>query len=117
MYLSLAESLWNHAAGSDDAWNFGPHEEDAQPVSWIVQNISRLWGNGAQWEFDQGTHPHEAGILKLDASKARSKLGWVPRMRLSQALEWVVEWYKAYEAKKDMREITLSQIARYEEIQ
>jgi CDP-glucose 4,6-dehydratase len=114
-YLMLAESLWNHTAGSDDAWNFGPYEEDAQPVSWIVQNIAQLWGNGARWEMDQGTHPHEAGILKLDASKAKSRLGWTPRMRLPQALEWVVEWYKAYGAKKDMREITLRQIDRYEQ--
>ena len=78
--------------------------------------MSQLWGNGARWEHDQGTHPHEAGLLKLDTSKARLRLGWTPKMRLSQALEWVVEWYQAYEANEDMREVTLGQISRYEEI-
>jgi CDP-glucose 4,6-dehydratase len=116
-YLQLAERLWSHDAGSDEAWNFGPCEEDAMPVSSIVQGLSNLWGKGAHWEFDQGNHPHEAALLKLDASKARVRLGWTPKMRLSQALDWVVEWYKAFEAEEDMREITLRQISRYEEIQ
>lgn len=115
-YLVLAEHLWNHGLEFAEGWNFGPHEEDTQPVSWIVQNISTLWGNGACWELDRGGHPHEAKILKLDISKARTKLGWSPKMRLTQAVEWVVEWYKAYQEKKDLREITQAQIARYENL-
>lgn len=115
-YLLLAEHLWNHGLEFAEGWNFGPHEDDAQPVSWIVRNISTLWGDGASWEMDQGIHPHEARLLKLDIAKARSRLGWLPKMRLSLALEWVVEWYKAYQEKKDLREITLAQIARYENL-
>jgi len=99
-----------------EGWNFGPHEEDAQPVSRIVQGISTLWGSGASWETDQGTHPHEAHLLKLDISKARSKLGWSPRMRLPSTLEWVVEWYKSCQEKKDLREVTQTQIARYQDL-
>ena len=115
-YLMLAEHLWNHGLEFAEGWNFGPHEEDAQPVSRIVQGISTLWGKGARWETDQGTHPHEAHLLKLDISKARSKLGWSPRMRLPSTLEWVVEWYKSCQEKKDLREVTQTQIARYEDL-
>ncbi len=115
-YLQLAEHLWKHGSVFAEGWNFGPHEEDAKPVSWIVENISRLWGDGARWEVDQGMHPHEAHILKLDTSKARSKLGWSPRTGLPIALEWVVEWYKAYREEKDILEITRAQIARYEKL-
>ena len=115
-YLILAEHLWNHGFEFAEGWNFGPHEEDAQPVSWIVQNISTLWGNGARWEMDEGMHPHEAQLLKLDISKARSRLGWSPKIRLTRTIEWVVEWYKAYQDKKDLRELTHAQIARYENL-
>ncbi len=115
-YLVLAEQLWSNGLEFAEGWNFGPHEEEAQPVSWIVQSISRLWGNGVGWEVDEENHPHEAHILKLDISKARSRLRWSPKMRLTQAIEWVVEWYKAYQEKKDLRQVTQAQIARYENL-
>ena len=115
-YLVLAEHLWNHGLEFAESWNFGPLEEDAQPVSWIVQNISTLWGDDARWEMDEGMHPHETQLLKLDISKARSRLGWSPKVRLTRAIEWAVEWYKAYQEKKDPREITHAQIARYENL-
>jgi CDP-glucose 4,6-dehydratase len=115
-YLLLAENLWNHGLEFEGGWNFGPHEEDTQPVSWIVQKISTLWGNGSRWEADQGMHPHEEQTLKLDISKATSRLEWVPRMHLSSALEWVVEWYKAYQGTQNLIEITHNQIARYEQL-
>jgi CDP-glucose 4,6-dehydratase len=51
--------------------------------------------------------------LKLDSSKAKDLLSWSPKLRLSNALEWVVEWYKAYENKEDLRELTETQISRY----
>jgi len=115
-YLLLAEHLSKRGFEFAEGWNFGPLDEDAQPVSWIVKHISTLWGSGARWEADEGVHPHEAQYLKLDISKSRSRLGWSPRMRLSQAMEWVVEWYKAYQDRKDIREVTQAQIARYEKL-
>ena len=115
-YLVLAEHLWNHGVEFAEAWNFGPHEEDAQPVSWIVENLSTLWGNDAAWETDQGVYPREAHILKLDTSKARNRLEWSPKMRLTVALEWVVEWYKEYQHHGDLRAITEAQIERYERL-
>jgi len=116
-YLSLAERLWSHGVEFAEGWNFGPYEgDDAKPVAWMVENISRLWGNSARWELDTGTHPYEAHMLKLDISKARSRLGWSPKLRLASALEWVVEWYKAYQEGKDLRAITDAQIARYENL-
>ncbi len=91
-YLLLAEHLWNHGLEFVEARNVGPHEELARPVSWIVQNISALWGDGARWEVDQGKHPYEAHIRKLDVSKAKPRLGWSPELRLTRAIEWVVGW-------------------------
>ena len=112
-YLMLAERLWNEGANFAEAWNFGPDDEDAKPVSWIVDRLTQAWGEGASWAVDEGQHPHEAYHLKLDCSKARSRLGWKPRWRLGDALEAIVHWHRAHQGGKDMRDVTLQQIAIY----
>src|SRR4029453_17035414 len=70
-YLSLAERLATDPARFASAWNFGPVEADAKPVSWIADELARSWGDGAAWRADGRMHPHEAHHLTLDASKAQ----------------------------------------------
>ncbi|SRR5437867_1881161 len=113
-YLSLAEQCWTQGAKFAESWNFGPADEDAKPVSWIIENLAKLWGDGARWEVDTAPQPHEAHYLKLDPSKAKSLLAWSPKLTLSQTLEWVVEWYRAYQQQRDVRRVTKAQISRYE---
>ena len=115
-YLTLAEKLAEQGSDFAEAWNFGPQEDDAVPVSFIVETIAKMWGGGARWEVEPGEHPHEAGYLKLDISKARNVLGWRPKLRLGEALRWVVDWYKAFQRREDMREQTHADIARYESL-
>jgi CDP-glucose 4,6-dehydratase len=115
-YISLAELLWTSGAEFAEGWNFGPEDDDAKPVSWIVENLSKLWDEGACWEVDRSIHPPEAKSLKLDSSRAKDYLAWSPKLRLSQALEWVVEWYKAYHKGEDVQKITKSQISKYEDL-
>jgi len=112
-YLMLAEKLVRDPAGYAEAWNFGPQEDDVQPVSWIVERMAVRWGAGAAWRADDAPHPHEAGCLKLDSAKARARLDWQPRLRLEQALDWIVDWHKALRGGDDMRAFTLAQIARF----
>ena len=113
-YLMLAEKLWHHRREFVGAWNFGPNDEDARPVSWIANYLTDRWGGGARWESDSRPHPHEATYLKLDCSKARSLLGWSPKLNLSTTLEWIAEWYRAYREGKNMRQVVEAEIARYE---
>ena len=113
-YLALAERLYRDGPAFAEGWNFGPPDEDAKPVKWIVEKLAASWGDGARWEVDTGHHPHEAHFLKLDSSKARQQLGWAPRLRLAEALEWVVEWYREHAAGGDVRKKTEQQIERYE---
>ena len=115
-YLMLAERLWEAGAPFASGWNFGPRDEDARPVAWIVERLATLWGDGAGWERDQRQHPHEAHYLKLDCSRAHADLGWSPRLGLASALEWVAEWYRAYRDARDVRALTLAQIARWEQL-
>ncbi len=112
-YLLLAEKLWHEPAKFSQAWNFGPYESDMQPVRYITDRLVQMWGNGAQWAHDQTHFNHEAQTLKLDISKAKNKLNWFPHLSLEQALQQVVDWYKAWQQNNDMREITLEQIRSY----
>jgi CDP-glucose 4,6-dehydratase len=111
-YLVLAQSLWN-APELADGWNFGPTDEDARPVRWIADRLSQLWPDELDWRIDDGAHPHEARYLKLDSSRARARLHWSPRWDLGQALEAIVEWYRALREDADMREVTLRQIESF----
>ena len=114
-YLLLAERLCGESAadGYADAFNFGPAADDARPVGWLVAEMARLWGGDAAWRVDAGEHPHEARLLALDASRARTMLGWRPRLALPQALGWSVDWYRAVSAGRPALDITCEQIDRY----
>ena len=72
------------------------------------------WGPGAKFEVDSGHHPHEARYLKLDISKARNQMGWMPRLRLHEALEWTVTWSRGRQNGRSVRDMTLEQIRNYQ---
>lgn len=112
-YLTLAEQLYTHGTPFAEAWNFGPNEEDAKPVQWIVEQLTEYWGQGARWQLDEGDHPHEAHYLKLDCKKAKSKLLWQPRWSLPTALEQIILWHKAFLNGENMRQTTSAQINAY----
>lgn len=112
-YLVLAQKLYKEGACYAEGWNFGPNDEDAKPVQWIVDRLTKTWGEGANWALDGGDHPHEAHYLKLDCSKAKARLDWHPRWHLEDALGAVIDWHRAYQNGKNMRELTLSQIGTY----
>jgi CDP-glucose 4,6-dehydratase len=109
-YLQLAEKLWHDPTAYAEGWNFGPHEHDVKPVRWIVDHLTRRWGNNASWVLDQNQHPHEAKYLKLDISKVKQRLQWQPQMNLENALDLITDWYKAWQQQQDVRQITLTQI-------
>jgi CDP-glucose 4,6-dehydratase len=67
--------------------------------------------------MDDREHPHEANYLKLDCSKAKSRLNWRPRWNIEQALEQIIAWHRAYLTGENMHEITLKQIRDYENVQ
>lgn len=113
-YLMLCQQLIQQPKIFSQAWNFGPNDEDAKPVSVLVSTMARQWGQGAQWCLDEGAHPHEARYLKLDCSKAKSELRWQPVWGLESALDATVQWYKTWHNKKDMHEFTLQQIQAYQ---
>ena len=115
-YLLLAEALYEKGRDFAGPWNFGPAEEDARPVSWICDQLVARWGQGASWTHDSASHPHEATYLKLDSSLARNRLGWRPKLRLSDALDRIVSWNRVADSGGDIRACTLSEIETYESL-
>lgn len=116
-YLTLAENLFKSGSEFATAYNFGPAQEDAKEVEWIVRRIVELWGPTAKYSIQKESRAvHEAKYLKLDCSKAMSELKWRPVWSLSRALDGIVDWQKAYIKNPDLAlEITLNQIKTFEE--
>lgn len=113
-YLLLAQHLCMRGQDVAEGWNFGPRDEDARPVQWIVERLCQDWESGASWTLQPGQHPHEAHFLKLDISKARQRLQWKPRWSLEAALKHIVQWHQAWLQGQDMRAVCLQQITQYE---
>ena len=112
-YLQLAERAHASPERFAGGWNFGPDEHDCQPVARVVDRIAGGWGIDEGWRLDDQPRVHEAQLLLLDAGKARRELGWRPRLDLDRALDWTVEWYRAYHRDEDVGALTLAQIERY----
>ena len=112
-YLILAERLVSDGHSFAGAWNFGPNLLDCRTVSAVADLLCNLWGNGASWAPDQAAHPHEAGLLMLDHTKAMDGLGWTPAWNLETALESVVVWHRRLSDGDSAAEICREQINSY----
>jgi CDP-glucose 4,6-dehydratase len=114
-YLTLAERLM----GPDgrkfaSAWNFGPAATSEQSVGDLAQMVADAWGPSAVVTTDSATHrPHEATLLRLDTTRARTDLGWAPRLTLPQAVDSTVAWHRAWLNGRPMLEFTQTQIRDY----
>jgi CDP-glucose 4,6-dehydratase len=115
-YLMLAERMWDDGAAFSGAWNFGPDHSGNRPVSWVADELCLRWGEGVKWQQDGKTHPHEAHTLCLDTTKARNLLEWRPQVSLEHAMDWIVEWYQIYQRSNGMKDLTLAQIHRFQNL-
>jgi CDP-glucose 4,6-dehydratase len=115
-YLTLAEHLFEHGSSYAEAYNFGPRENDAQSVEWVVGQLAHKWGGDANWQVDGANHPHEASLLRLDVSKASHRLSWRPVLDLDSSLQWTVDWARADHEQQDMHAFTISQIENYQQL-
>ena len=114
-YLMLARKLYEQGPEFSGAWNFGPDERAMHKVSSFADKMTALWNDDAKWESIQTSQPHEAGILKLDSSKARNLLAWTPKLSFEDSIDWTVAWYKSYAEDRDkIIELMQYQISEYE---
>ena len=112
-YLILAQALYGRGSVFASAWNFGPNDDDNRSVQEVAELMISQWDKTARWEKEGSEQPHEAHLLKLDCSKARSQLRWIPKWNLEFATQKIVQWQKAYQAKENMQVVSLAQINQY----
>jgi len=111
-YLQLAEKLVKTEKFAQ-AWNFGPPNNDAKSVEYIVKKLISSFPD-IGWRIDQSPQPHEAHYLTLDSSKANNELGWKPKWNLDCALENIISWHQAWSAGQNMQKFSLTQIRDYQ---
>ena len=112
-YLTLVKKMYINGREFAGAWNFGPDDNDAKNVGWIIKSVCEYWGDSASYTVDNSPKLHEAGYLKLDSSKARHNLGWKPRWDIDETLKSIVAWNKDLINGKNAYNITLEQIKKY----
>ena len=112
-YLMLGEKLYNGDVKISGAWNFGPKNESFVTVEKLINDSIKILGKGTH-ETKPDNSKHEAGILKLDITKAETLLGWEPKLNFKETLEVTFNWYKNYyEKKEDSVEFTNQQINNF----
>ena len=112
-YLLTAMLLDGDAVKYSGAYNFGPLPEDHLPVKDLVEIALACWGTGAWADRNDATQPHEAGLLKLDITKAQQVLNWQPKLKSKEAIEWTISWYR--QEKEQLVDYTLQQIKNYQQ--
>ena len=111
-YLLLAEGLCRNSTEFSEPWNFGPDQDGERTVGWVIDRLSRNHPT-LKSETEPLPQPHEASVLTLDSTKARTRLGWRPRWNLATALDKTSEWWTAWKSGTDMRGFTSKQIREY----
>ncbi len=111
-YLLLTQRLYEQPEYSGP-WNFGPDEYDTKAVSWITNYIINYLRSPIKWFLNENESPYESSHLKLDSSKAKANLGWMPCWSIEKCLDKAINWYQAYQENEDMFEMSLSQINEF----
>ncbi len=117
-YLALAAKLLTEGAPFAGPWNFGPDVSGTVTVRDLAGLVQTAWGlEGPQFQFADVQSAkgglHEAGILRLDSTKAQTGLGWRPQLSLPQAVDLTSKWYKSHLDGQDMTALTKAQINHY----
>ena len=113
-YLELGAKLNIDPIKYARAFNFGPNTSDALSVEEMVKSSILSWGSGSFQPLVDSNSPHEAGLLKLDISKAINELNWMPVFNASTAIEITINWYKCYYSGINASELMKLDIEYYQ---
>lgn len=115
-YLLLAKKLYENGEKYAKAYNFGPNQDAEVNVENLVKKfISNI--EVGEYKITPNNNLHEAGILKLDNSRALKELGWKPKLSFDETIKWTANWYKEYlNDKANIKNFTLDQINSYKNL-
>lgn len=116
-YLLLAQKLCEDSDRFSGAWNFGPVEATHVSVLELAERFVAAWGDGRIELRQANQHTlHEAHLLRLSIDKAILELNWSPIVDSSAAINWTIDWYKAWaQGESELRQISVEQIQAYVE--
>ena len=110
-YLMVSESL---LAGREHPMiNIGPDKEAFVTVAKVAELVATQLSVDPTWKLSESTQPHEAGLLSLDASLAKSALGWHDKLKFSEAIKWTTDWYLKVQRQDNARATTIEQIEKF----
>ncbi len=112
-YLALAQLLSTTTTAVPLAFNFAPERESTWTAAAVADRVFALWGTGG-WILDESAHGPERETLTLDSQRARTVLGWRPRLTIDQAIEWTVEWWRRSNDPIGLRSLAIEQLRAYE---
>jgi CDP-glucose 4,6-dehydratase len=110
-YLQLGVLLDKNPLHFSKPYNFGPLPTDHLTVKQLVETAIESWGTGSWADSSDPNQLHEAGLLKLDISRAMNELKWIPKLSAKQAISWTIDWYK--QSKDKQADFTFQQIKDY----
>lgn len=109
--MLLGARLYEDSKNYSGPWNFGPRDNNYIKVRDLLKLFSKRLG---QATYTMNYEPfHETKILKLDSSKALTKLGWEGKMSVDSMVDLAAEWYASFYKKRNMSHITNIQIVNY----
>jgi CDP-glucose 4,6-dehydratase len=107
-YLMVSESLL--AGNEHPLMNIGPDKESFVTVAKVALLVASQLSVDPNWNLSESSEPHEAGLLSLDASLAKSTLGWHDKLKFTDSVNWTTSWFQKVDAKESARDVTLMQI-------
>ncbi len=113
-YLELGAKLNSDPLKYSQAYNFGPNTYDTLSVEEMVVASIKCWKSGSYVIESDKNNQHEAGLLKLDISKAINELKWKPLLNSQTAVERTINWYKNYYDKISATELMELDIEYYQ---
>lgn len=111
-YMLLAKKMWENPTEYCEGWNFGPEEDSVSTVWEVATELVKNFGKGELKDCSDPNAVHEAKLLMLDITKAKTRLEWKPRLNMQQCLELVSDWYRRYKSE-DVYNLCVEEIVRF----
>lgn len=111
-YMLLAKKMWENPTQYCEGWNFGPEKESIENVWKVASKVIENYGKGTLKDISNPKDLHEAQLLVLDITKAKTQLQWIPKMNLDETIELTVEWYRKY-AHENVYDLCVHQIEKF----
>lgn len=113
-YMKLAEKLFREGKQFAGGWNFGPSAFESYSVGDVVNEVKKILPSINMESPTSHEKKHEAGLLKLDVTKAVNFLNWKPKLNFEQTIQFTVSGYMdEMDQTKDLYTNRVKQITNY----